>query len=709
MKFALRLTTLGVIFTVMFSVVGLSLWFIQVAEGPQIARAAEEATWVGKTTYAARGDIYDRNGTLLATSRMVPAVMVDRTFVQPEQQETLIQELASIVGADPVELEAMYEEAGINGRFQVSTVSNETAYAINESLDELPGVEVVKVPERVYLTGPTMAHVIGHLGLPEQADLDERAGPGSGRPHRQARGGACLRRGAAGHRRLGRVPGAGGARSSNNAHRSTRSLAARSCSTSTSPSRSRSSSPWRAASHYPTRSRRRRGKTGRRSSTKPNEPRRSSSTSTPSMFSPWLLSPTSILSSSSPASTRSTFDGLNETKAFNNLAVSGLYPPASTFKAITYTAKLEENLPFPTEVEGVDGDLIHCDGTLVLDELADGSAQVKHDWYDPRNLGWLDIHGALSNSCNIYFWNVALGTYIAYPQGSAKESILQDWATRVGYGHETGIDLTSEAPGIIPTRQLFEEWKEYQLENPDEPPRLEPARLELASPWLGGDLMDFAIGQGAFTATPLQVASSYAVLVNGGKVMEPRVVRETIDAEGNVTPVERPAPVTVDIDPATRASLLADLGSVVNGGTAAAAFSDFGEGVENVGGKTGTAQVSATRDNHAWFVGVAPLDNPKYVVAILIDEGGSGGQVAAPVARQHHAVSDGQRADAHRRRRGGRLMAVLTRLREVAVDRGRNKSDRILFGTMLALSAFGLLMVYSATRSSGFGRAWSGR
>ena len=173
--------------------------------------------------------------------------------------------------------------------------------------------------------------------------------------------------------------------------------------------------------------------------------------------------------------------------------------------------------------------------------LADGSTQVKHDWYDPRNLGWLDIHGALENSCNIYFWNVALGTYVAYPQGSANENILQEWASRVGYGHETGIDLTSEAPGIIPTRQLFEEWKTYQLENPDEPPRLEPTRLELASPWLGGDLMDFAIGQGAFTATPLQVASSFAVLVNGGTVMEPRVVRETIDGEGNVTRSSAPS------------------------------------------------------------------------------------------------------------------------------------------------------------------------
>ena len=631
MKFALRLTTLGVIFIAMFSVVGLRLWFIQVAEGPQIAQAAEEATWVGKSTYAARGDIYDRNGTLLATSRMVPAVMIDRTFVQPEQREPLIQELASIVGVDPAELDALYEEAGINGRFQVSTVSNETAYAINESLDELPGVEVVKVPERVYLSGDTMAHVIGHLGLPEQSDLDERKdldrdvrigklgvervydellqGTGGSVEYRVRRGEIVEQRPP-----VDPVTGSSLVLNLDFALQERVELALES---------------GVALSNEVKEEERADGEEVF------NETQRAAAVVLDvDTFDVLALAsyPDFDPSNFVAGIDETTFQELNETKAFNNLAVSGLYPPASTFKAITYTAKVEENLPFPTEVEGVDGDLIHCDGTLVLDELADGSAQVKHDWYDPRNLGWLDIHGALSNSCNIYFWNVALGTYTSY-QGTARENILQEWATRLGYGHETGIDLTSEAPGIIPTRQLFEEWKEYQLENPDEPPRLEPTRLQLASPWLGGDLMDFAIGQGAFTATPLQVASSYAVLVNGGNVMEPRVVRETIDSEGNVTPVERSDAVKVDIDPATTASLLEDLGGVVNGGTAAAAFSDFGEGVENVGGKTGTAQVSATRDNHAWFVGVAPLDDPKYVVAILIDEGGSGGQVAAPVAR----------------------------------------------------------------------------
>jgi len=631
MKFALRLATLGVVFISMFSVIGLRLWFVQVAEGPQIAQAAEESTWIGKSSYASRGDIYDRNGTLLATSRLVPAVMIDRTFVQPEQREALIQELAAIVGVDPVELDALYEEAGINGRFQVATVSTEMALAINESLAGLPGVEVVKVPERVYLSGPTLSHVIGHLGLPEQADLDandeldrdvrigklgvERVydeylqGTGGSIEYRVRRGEIIEQRppveAVAGDsivlnldlelQELVEIALEEGVALSNSVKEDARDNGDEVFSETQRAAAvvlDVNTFDVLALASYPD-------------------------------FDPQLFV-TGI--------DEETFTGLNETRAFNNLAVSGLYPPASTFKAITYTAKLEEDLPFPDDVEGVDGDLIHCDGTLVLSELEDGSQQVKNDWYNPRNLGWLDIHGALANSCNIYFWNVALGTWLTF-RDTPRENILQDWAARVGYGSETGIDLTSEAPGIVPTRELFEEWKEFQLENPDQPPRLEPTRLELASPWLGGDLMDFAIGQGAFTATPLQVATSFAVLVNGGTMMEPRVVKEIINADGSIVPVERPEPETVDIDPATRASLLEDLGRVVNGGTAAAAFSDFGEGVENVGGKTGTAQSSATRDNHAWFVGVAPLDNPQYVVAILIDEGGSGGQVAAPVAR----------------------------------------------------------------------------
>jgi penicillin-binding protein 2 len=127
---------------------------------------------------------------------------------------------------------------------------------------------------------------------------------------------------------------------------------------------------------------------------------------------------------------------------------------------------------------------------------------------------------------------------------------------------------------------------------------------------------------------------SYAVLVNGGRVMEPRIVRHVIDNDGNIVFTPEPTLVRqIDISEATRQSLLTDLNQVVTRGTATTTFSGFGDGLDNVGGKTGTGQSTKTADNHAWFVGVTRINNPKYVVAVVIDQGGSGGQIAAPVAR----------------------------------------------------------------------------
>jgi len=634
MRFGVRLSVLGLVFIALFSVVGLRLWSVQVAQGPAIAQAAEEQTWIQKTTHAPRGDIRDRNGTLLVTSRMVPAVEIDRTFVQPDQRLGLVQRLSALLAIDPLVLDQMYEDAEINGSFQVATVSNEIAYQINEQLDELPGVEIVKVPERVYLSGPTLAHVVGHLGLPDETDLEQnpdlapdirigklgvesvyddflqgtsgvleyrvrRAEIIDQRPPVEPRPGnsleltidvelqqlveLALEEGIALSNAVKVVQRAEG----EDIFSETTNAAAVVLDPQTFEVLAIASVP---------------------------------------DFDPQLF----VAGIDSD-----TFAQLNDSQAFNNLAISGQYPPASTFKAITYTVIEHENLPFPAEIEGVNSAdrLIHCDGQLVLPELADGSAQIKRDWYYPGNIGWRDIHGALENSCNIYFWSVALGTWQAY-QGTQQENVIQDWAKDLGYGSETGIDLSNEAAGIVPTRELFEEWKAFQEENPDQPPRLDPSRLELGSPFLGGDLMDFAIGQGAFTATPLQVATSYAVLVNGGTVKEPRVVARIISPDGDlVRSIDPPTVATLPMSEATRRELLVDLGRVVSSGTARAAFADFGPGLEQVGGKTGTGQTSANRDNHAWFVGIAPIDNPKYVVVVLVEEGGSGGRIAAPVAR----------------------------------------------------------------------------
>lgn len=635
MKFAVRLSILAMVFIAMFSVIGLRLWFVQVAQGPAIAQAAEDQTWLVKTTHASRGDIYDRNRNLLVTSRLVPAVYIDRTFVQPDESDQLLQKLSSILAIDPDDLSILYEEAGINGRFEVATINTAVASQISEQLGSLPGVEIVNVPERVYLTGPTMAHVIGHLGLPDQTDLDERPDLDptvrigklgvekyyddqlqgtSGTVEYRVRLGEIIDQRPA----VDPIPGASLILTTDSELQQVVELALeQGIALSNSVKDADRAKGDKVFSET------------RRAAAVVLDPRTFEVLALASVpdFDPQLF----VAGIDSL-----TFSDLNDSFAFNDLAVSGLYPPASTFKAITYTAFVEDNLPLPEDTPGIDpeGQRVDCDGELVF-PLADGSAQVKHDWYYPRDLGWLNLHGALTHSCNKFFWSVGLGTWLAYKE-TPKESVIQDWAKSLGYGSETGIDLSNEAAGVVPTRQLFEEWAAYQREHPDEPPRLEESRLdpELASPFFGGDLMDFAIGQGAFTATPLQAAVSYAVLANGGMVMEPRVVDKIIGPDGElIEDITSPVVRTVDIAESTRSDLLHDLNSVVTSGTASAAFRDFGPGLDQVGGKTGTSQSSPTKDNHAWFIGVAPIDNPQYVVAVVIEEGGSGGAIAAPVAR----------------------------------------------------------------------------
>lgn len=634
MKFALRLSILGMAFIAMFSIIGLRLWFVQVAEGPAIAQAAEQQTWLEKTTHAPRGDIFDRNGTPLVTSRLVPAVFIDRTFVQPDEEEMLIQRVSSILAIDPGDLTHMYSDAGVNGRFQVATVDSEVAALVSEQLGSLPGVEIVNVPERVYLSGDTLSHVIGHLGLPDEADLAERPGldptarigklgvekyyddvlqgePGT--VEYRVRGGEII------DQRPAVEPLSGdsliltidsdlqqtvelalqqGIELSNEVKDAKRAEGEKVF-----------SETKRAAAVV----------------LDPNTFEVLALASIPD-FDPQLFA---------SGIDEQTFAQLNDSRAFNNLAVSGQFAPASTFKAITYTAFLEENIPLPEDTDFIDpaAKTVNCDGKFVF-RLNDGSAQEKFDWYYPNKLGWLDLHGALENSCNKFFWSVGLGAWLNKDQ--VGETVIQDWAKSLGYGSETGIDLASEAAGIVPTPDLFEQWAEYQREHPDEPPRLEASRLDptLASPFFGGDLMDFAIGQGAFTATPLQAAVSYAALANGGTVMEPRVVDKVVSPDGEVVDDITPQVVRrVDISESTHQQLLSDLNKVVTSGTAQRAFLDFGVGLDEVGGKTGTAEVSKTSDDHAWFIGVAPIDDPQYVVAVIIEEGGSGGAIAAPVAR----------------------------------------------------------------------------
>ena len=318
---------------------------------------------------------------------------------------------------------------------------------------------------------------------------------------------------------------------------------------------------------------------------------------------------------------------LNQQAVFNNFAIQGVYAPASTFKAVAYIAALEETI-FPQEARA-DVDPYVCDGLLEF-RFRDGSPQLYRDWLADGH-GEVDLHSGLQASCDLYFWEIALkvwnGRLSDYDQ-----DLLQQWARRFGFDKATGIDLPFERSGLIPDQDWFET---AQKETP---------LLVRDSPWAGGDVMNIVIGQGSVLATPLQLANAYGSMVNGGTVWQPRVVDRVETADGAVLENNPLAVSQVDLGERTVALLRRDLQQVVNGGngTARRAFVDFGENVAQIGGKTGTGEVikgfidddgTVIEDvDNALFVGVAPINSPEWIVAVVIERGGSGGRVAAPTA-----------------------------------------------------------------------------
>ena len=298
---------------------------------------------------------------------------------------------------------------------------------------------------------------------------------------------------------------------------------------------------------------------------------------------------------------------LDRDQAFNNFAIQGLYPPGSVFKVVAYWLALSENI-FPEELNNKDSK-IDCEGSLSFG-FDDGSQQVYNDW-KLEGHGKVDLREAMKQSCNVYFWDIALKIWRNFGNTEA-ESVLQEYSKELGFSNKTNIDLPFEKVGIIPDRDLFEEWK---ISRPG---------LVREEGWLGGDLMNLIIGQGAITTTPLQVANAYRTLLTGENI-SPALNKNASKIINN----------QINVSDEFVQFLLKDLNSVTNkGGTAYVSFSVLGNKVNDIGGKTGTAQNAGDKNNTSWFVGIDSVTNPKYVIATVVDEGGSGSAVAAPISRR---------------------------------------------------------------------------
>ena len=626
MKLSWRLTWMTLLFVAMFALLFTRLWFVQIAAGETYDRQAVDQIVRLDPTLAPRGNIIDRDGTPMATSSLEPWIVVDRKQILLDDEDRVIQQLSGLLELAAVEVSSAFEAAGSGGRFLLAQVDTDTAFYVLEHQDELPGVKIEEVPVRRYPQSDVMAHVLGHIGRPSPGDLEEDP---SLDPNSTV--------GKSGVERyydelLQGEPGYV-ANQVNAAGKVLKPLGGESARAGATLQLTLDMDTQLVLEHALEEGVRLANRVKVATGDYTNFAERSAGV---------VMDVTdgSILAMGSfpdfdpevfvRGLTQGEFDDLLERKVFSNLAIQALYPPASTFKAITYTTAVEERL-FPEGTLSAN-DLIECSSRLNA-PFTDASQLVWRNWTWPNDDGFQDLHTAFERSCNIYFWQIALRIWNDFKE-TEREDVIQDWARAVGMGERTGIDLPYEAQGIVPDRDLFDLWLDEQ------PWRVRPEG------WLGGDLMQTAVGQGAVLSTPLQLATAYATLSNGGTFWQPRVVDRVFDVDGQIIEEYEPVPVrNVGITPSTTQSLLADMRRVTTAGTAAAAFSDMGGDAYRVGGKTGTAQMGQecegvgelrkcnNRDNTAWFAGVAPIDNPRYVVVVVVEEGGSGGRVAAPVAR----------------------------------------------------------------------------
>ena len=304
---------------------------------------------------------------------------------------------------------------------------------------------------------------------------------------------------------------------------------------------------------------------------------------------------------------RSTWNALNLDvwRPLQNRAIAGVYPPGSTYKAIVAAAGLAEGVIDATTV-------VTCPGHFRL------GRRVYRCWKRGGH-GPVDLARAIAESCDVYFYE--LGKTLGV-------ETLARYAKRFGFGSATGIDVRGEVPGLVPTP----EWKLR-------------ARGE---PWVGGETISLAIGQGANLTTPIQLAVAYAAIANGGRLVQPRVVlrRETWDgvvieetqpifrAENIIAQpileMVKSALTRVVMDPRGTGRRARVPGIIVAGksGTTQVVSLDLVEGLE-------PEEIPLRYRDHALFVAFAPVESPEIVVVAIVEHaGGGGGAVAAPMVQK---------------------------------------------------------------------------
>jgi penicillin-binding protein 2 len=329
--------------------------------------------------------------------------------------------------------------------------------------------------------------------------------------------------------------------------------------------------------------------------------------------------------------------GTGDSEPVLDRATQGEYAPGSTWKVTSTAAAVSAGYPLSGQYA--------CPAAVTI-----GGHSYRND--GNPNEGDISLSEALIQSCDTVFYELAYDTWlkddrkaddVTTPKAPVQQ--MQKMELAWGFGRPTGIDLPGQSTGTVPTREWLyyfwkdnahtgQDWCKYGKANGGYIQQIEYDDCVSGNIWTPGQSVIAAIGQGYVTVTPLQLASAYVALANGGTLYSPRIGEALLSPDGKVAerinpPVIRHLPVAKS----TLAYIRSALAGVVTSGTAAGAFSGFPLSKVCVAGKTGTAQAFGKLSTSV-FASFAPCSDPKYVIVMMIPDSGYGADVSAPAIRQ---------------------------------------------------------------------------
>ena len=626
----LRLSILGVVAFSLFAALFARLWYLQVMVADQYDVAAKANSTRTVAVEAPRGRILDRNGKVVVDNRISVQVTIDRSQlsrVSDAQRTEILGKLADALSSTSnPQTVAQLEERIADQRFSpyvpvpvAGDVPETLKIWIDEHQDDLPSVAADRVAVRDYPYGRLAAHVVGYTGKVTKAELDavpdalEKAkhynlNDEIGKYGVEKQYEEYLR-GTPG-RRLLEVDAEGnpirvidedtpvpGDDVVLNLDINLQAVAEQSLKSGLDKAAKRPA----AGSDAPN--------VGAVGSAVVVDP----------------LNGGVLAMASYPTFNPADFvDGISQSEwdylqadanhhPLNNWALQGQYAPGSTLKPFSAAAGLAAGLLTPSGT-------INDQGKYTIPNCKDERCDRFND--AGRKYGQVNLQRSLTVSSDVYYYGLGAQFWIQRDSLGGPET-FRELLERWGFFEKTGIDLPSEQRGRIPSPAWKKEFcKEVQC---------------VDDGWFTGDSVNMAIGQGDTLVTPMQLASAYATLGNGGTRWKPEVVQQIIDGvSGEVKRTYEPVKVgTVEVSPEGREAIIQGLIGVTTreGGTAVGAFSGFQNAAFPIAAKTGTAQVRG-KASTAVFGAFGPAPDPHYAISVFMEESGYGGSTAAPVARR---------------------------------------------------------------------------